>query len=438
MLITTQGADANPIIYRYVKDLHYVTSPHGAVDELRCELDSHADTCVAGSNSLEIEYQDGRTVTVSPYSNEFEPKHGIRISTVAYLWEDPVSGKPYILIVHEALYFGDELENSLLNPNQLRDNGIRVDDVPRQFDKASTHSIYVPDHDLTIPLTMNGIISGFECRKPTWEEYDMNPKVVLTSNRQWCPSSNEFEEKERRIASVVNKASHEELLIQRNTERQIASARAVYTATMTPMPYEDDMAALLIAQVSITSDDPDGDGMAGRQNEVVYPPDEERRRIMSLSVAEKRNALTPEILSRRWGIGLETARKTLSATTQAGVRNVLAPGERKVRQRLDHLKFPNLRGRYYTDTMFSKVKSTRGHKAAQVFTNGHGYDRFYPLASKSLAGKALMSFIHDAGIPQLLVSDNSGEQTYKDFGDTCEVSHQQEIHDTSQSLGQPS
>ena len=69
--------------------------------------------------------------------------------------------------------------------------------------------------------------------------------------------------------------------------------------------------------------------------------------------------------------------------------------------------------------MFSKVKSTRGHKAAQIFTNGHGYDRFYPLASKSLAGEALMSFIHDAGIPQILISDNSGEQTFKDFGDTC-------------------
>jgi hypothetical protein len=127
---------------------------------------------------------------------------------------------------------------------------------------------------------------------------------VLTSNRQWCPSSNEFEEKERRIASVVTKASHEKLLLQRNTERQVASARALYSATMTPTPYEDDMAALLIAQVSVASDDPDGDGLAGRQNEVVYPPDEERRRIMSLSTAEKRNALTPEILSRRWGISV--------------------------------------------------------------------------------------------------------------------------------------
>jgi hypothetical protein len=144
-----------------------------------------------------------------------------------------------------------------------------------------------------------------------------------------------------------------------------------------------------------------------------------RTRIYALTTTKKRSALTLEILSQRWGIGLNTAKKTLQATTQAGVRNVLAPGKWKVRQRLDHLKFLNLHGQYYTNTMFSKVKLTRGHKTAQVFTNGHGYDRFYPLPSKRFAGKALMSFIHDAGITQLLISDNSGEQTFADFGDTC-------------------
>jgi hypothetical protein len=144
------------------------------------------------------------------------------------------------------------------------------------------------------------------------------------------------------------------------------------------------------------------------KDEVINPPNEDRRRINALTMTEKLSALTPEILSRRWKIGLDTTKKTLQATTQAGVRNVLAPGERKVRQRLDHLKFQNLRGQLYTDTIFSKVKSTRGHKTAQVFTNDHGYDRFYPLPSKHFTGKALMSFIHDAGIPQLLISDNSG------------------------------
>jgi len=178
MLIKTQGADANFTI-RYVNDLRRIASSReGSDGPEHCELDSHADTCVAGRNALEIAHDDGRTVTVSPYTSEYAPRKGIRIALAAFLWEDAESGKGYILIVHEALYFGDELEHSLLNPNQIRDNGIR----PQQFDKESTHTIYVPSCDLTIPLTLRGIISGFECWKPTWEEYLSLPKVKLTSS----------------------------------------------------------------------------------------------------------------------------------------------------------------------------------------------------------------------------------------------------------------
>jgi hypothetical protein len=69
--------------------------------------------------------------------------------------------------------------------------------------------------------------------------------------------------------------------------------------------------------------------------------------------------------------------------------------------------------------MFSKVKLMRGHKTTQVFTNGHGYDRFYLLPSKCFSGKAFMAFIRDAGILQLLISNNSGEQAFTEFGNTC-------------------
>lgn len=200
--------------------------------------------------------------------------------------------------MHEALYFGDELEHSLLNPNQIRDHGIRVDDVPRQFDKESTHSIYIPSSDLTIPLTLRGIISGFECQKPSWEEYLSLPKIKLTSSRQWSPSSNSFEKRERKVAPVFTSNRHQDVLLQRNCERQIAAARAVYCSTTLMMPHEeDDMAALLFAQVTVATDDSDGNGLTGRRDELIFPPNEEHKRIMLLSTTEKRSALTPEILS---------------------------------------------------------------------------------------------------------------------------------------------
>jgi hypothetical protein len=130
MSIQTQSTDAQPI--------HYINCVMFSIDQVgkdkdcppRCNLDSHADTCVAGGNALEISHEDGRTVTSSGFSSKFKPRLDIRVSTVAFLWEDPESGKQNILIMHEALHFGNELDHSLFNPNQLRDNGIIVEDVP--------------------------------------------------------------------------------------------------------------------------------------------------------------------------------------------------------------------------------------------------------------------------------------------------------------------
>lgn len=119
--------------------------------------------------------------------------------------------------------------------------------------------------------------------------------------------------------------------------------------------------------------------------------------------------VTPELLARRWNIGLAAAKRTLRVTTQAGVRNVLAPSERKVRKKAPWLKFPSFKGKFYADAMFSKVPSIHGDKGGTAFTNGFGYDRFYAWKSKSEHGNAIMSFIHDVGVPQTLVSDGAKE-----------------------------
>ena len=65
-----------------------------------CELDSHADTCVAGSNTLRV--SDERCdVTVHGYSDE------LALMTVpvmvATLWLHPETGQSYILLMHESL-----------------------------------------------------------------------------------------------------------------------------------------------------------------------------------------------------------------------------------------------------------------------------------------------------------------------------------------------
>jgi hypothetical protein len=115
-----------------------------------CELDSHADTCVTGPNCIVVEYTD-QLVNVSALSDIQETFNDDPIVTVATAYDDPADGTTYILILHQAIYMGDKISNTLLCPNQMCFHGIIVDDVPLHLAPASqpsTRSIYCQDDNL--------------------------------------------------------------------------------------------------------------------------------------------------------------------------------------------------------------------------------------------------------------------------------------------------
>jgi hypothetical protein len=99
------------------------------------------------------------TANVSPFSKDYKPMKDVPIASVVTIYDDPQTGIAIFLVIHEALYFGSAIKQSLLCPNQMRTNGLTVHDVPRQFDQASLHLIEFPRHDLMIPLQMEGVIS---------------------------------------------------------------------------------------------------------------------------------------------------------------------------------------------------------------------------------------------------------------------------------------
>ena len=59
-----------------------------------CELDSHANTCVAGAGFVLYSPSD-RNVSVHPFSEELGPVQNIPIATVATVWTNPRDGQPY-------------------------------------------------------------------------------------------------------------------------------------------------------------------------------------------------------------------------------------------------------------------------------------------------------------------------------------------------------
>ena len=265
----------------------------------RSDLDSHADTCVLGANTLRVS-DEGRKVTVYAFSGEHKPLNSVPIVTAATLWQDLKTGQNYILIINEGLYMGDKVKVTLLCPNQMRFNGLVVADVPRQFDPESSHSIYIPNSDLRIPLDVAGVASGFESRKPTWEEYEMYPHVELTAQSHWEPGTSFLEERERQVGSVRARATFPTTRDPiRNETRLVCAVQAFHHTTRMVFDDTDDLYHRLVARVIVAADDLPGDGLAGHVDDDVYPLCEESRQLFALSTTEKRSVLTSELLSRR-------------------------------------------------------------------------------------------------------------------------------------------
>ena len=151
------------------------------------ESDTNADTCCLGSNFVIISYTR-RTADVYPYDSSYAPINNVPIVTGATAYDDPNSGNTYLLIFNESLFYGNKLDHTLVNPNQLRHHGIHYYDNP--FDKTHDLAIEIPGI-LRIPLTIRGTKIFFSSRTPTNLELDtitQEYRIELTSSFEWDPS----------------------------------------------------------------------------------------------------------------------------------------------------------------------------------------------------------------------------------------------------------
>ena len=100
-----------------------------ASEQCRAELDSHADTCGVGETAYILEYTN-RTMDVGAFSQHYQTMEDIPIVKAAVAYDDPITGEIFILVIGQAFYFGDKIQDILLKPNQLRANGVIVEDIP--------------------------------------------------------------------------------------------------------------------------------------------------------------------------------------------------------------------------------------------------------------------------------------------------------------------
>jgi hypothetical protein len=159
------------------------------VESFRLQLDSNADTCCVGGGVMIINQTD-RQVGVTPFIKSLGSVQKVPIITAAIAYDDPRSGKVYILVIHQALNF-PEMKQCLLCPMQMRLNDVVLNERTKFLTTHPTDS----DHaiileDLTISLDIFNVASFFHGRTPTRKEYDECKRIALTyPSPEWSPNS---------------------------------------------------------------------------------------------------------------------------------------------------------------------------------------------------------------------------------------------------------
>ena len=107
---------SNVITKRRVGRAHLVPEP--APNTMgQNEADTNADTCCLGQNFIPLHYTNC-TSDVYPYSDSYAPIENVPIVSSTKAVDHP-NGSTYILVFHEALYYGKKMRHSLINPNQV-------------------------------------------------------------------------------------------------------------------------------------------------------------------------------------------------------------------------------------------------------------------------------------------------------------------------------
>jgi len=174
--------------------------------ETYIDLDSHADTCVLGSNALKVETPYPERTAIVSFADPSVGTVNTPIISGAFLYTH-YDGSQYILVIHQAIFL-ENMKHSLLCPMQVRENDIILNEHPKSMTENPTNDTHalsgVTDtHEmLRIPFLIRGVTSTFNVSKPTLQQYELLPRLTLTSaDLTWDPQTKEYERAE---AAMLN------------------------------------------------------------------------------------------------------------------------------------------------------------------------------------------------------------------------------------------
>jgi hypothetical protein len=97
------------------------------------------------------------------------------------VWTSPNTGCEYLLVGDQMLWFGSQMDHSLIDPNQIHEYGIPMYDNP-----FSQSQFGINCNDDFIPFNTTGTIVYFKSHMPTdWET--CNLPIIMLTGKDWDP-----------------------------------------------------------------------------------------------------------------------------------------------------------------------------------------------------------------------------------------------------------
>jgi hypothetical protein len=200
--------------------------------------------------------------------------------------------------------------------------------------------------DVAIPFEISGTTVFFISRAPSKWEIENCRVIEMTLDSPWNPA-------EVYIRSLgATRGTMEEITMREicTMQTQVASGKPCDCCELSndlALYDESHMVSKVVAAVRIAT--------ASRESNLSF-----------VGAKDRNSQVNAETVARRFCCGLETAKKTLKATTQRGVRQSMHPLTH--RYRVDHLNLHRrrLNDTFYMDTLFSKVTSLAGFICAQL------------------------------------------------------------------------
>lgn len=220
-------------------------------------IDSHADTSCVNKHAYIETVVDGITVDAIPFDSQLGKMSNLPIVHAIYAYDDTATSRTTLLRINNAIFIKD-MDNALLCPNQACEYGTIIDDIPPHLDHTGSGTFSITSDSHEFHLKQNGPTAYIPVRRPTDEELEHCPIIDITEENNWEPY------KDCKINVV-------------NTEQR---------GTIFAEEHIDD-----------------------------YLIEGYNRRIRSMQVSKPKDRLTPEYLAQIWNCGIETAKKSIEATT---------------------------------------------------------------------------------------------------------------------------